>query len=346
MGVHFAQCVDSIIEHKGPVLPGRVTLSALESILIQLGTRIGDDVKLSFLKELRPYDFSGTSNLWIIRNRKNYDLARELSHLVVQKLMVEKHWTFVELVQNVTQRQFYDIQINRWGTTANGMGCRVYGGHIDAVIDLVTHDSRYVEWRDVRHWDFKKTRKRTDTETREMTHVLLQKIMKDNGWDFVQLIRNMRDPPPTCRYTGWKDAFSKPMNRYGTTLNGVLDKYRDSAAEAVLDLVMNDDRYREFRDLGRVDFPDQRNIWNLKDGKKNYELARKATGMLMTKLDVQGCPLADIRARVTDPVFRNTEINRYGTKLEGMVKRTYDHSTRKAIEDWYNADRSASMNLV
>jgi len=226
------------------------------------------------------------------------------------------------------------------------MSSNAYRSHIAAIIDLVMHDDRYIDWRDLHDYDFKKTKKRTAVERHEMTHTLLQKIMKENSWDFVQLIRNMRNPPSTCRYTGWKDAFSKPMNRYGTSLIGLLDYYRDSAAEAVLDLVMNDDRYKEFRDLSKIDFPDQRNIWNLKDGKKNYELARKGTGMLMTKLNIQDCTLPDILARVTDPAFRNTEINRYGTRLEGMVKRTYEHSTRKAIEDWYTYDRTAFINLV
>jgi len=114
MGVNIDQCVDSIIEHKGPVLPKRVTLSVLESILVYLEAKIGDDTQLSFLKELRPYDFKGTDNMWNVEGEKNYALARELSHLVVQKLIIKNHWTFVELVQNVNQKQFYETEINRW----------------------------------------------------------------------------------------------------------------------------------------------------------------------------------------------------------------------------------------
>lgn len=345
MRVNFDQCVDRIIENKSPVLPGRVTLSVLESILVYLESKIGDDTQLAFLKELRPYDFKGTDDMWKFEGEKNYTLARELSHHVMQKLMSEHQWNFIELVQNITQKRFYRTAINRWGTTAQGMAGRVYGSHAEAVIDLVQHDSRYVEWQDVKWYDFKKIHL-TDERSRELTHVLLQKIREDNGWDFLHLIRNMRDPPQNCGYTGWKHAFQKSIDRYGASLIGVLDKHRDSAAEAVLDLVMNDDRYKEFRDLSKPDFPDQRNIWNLKDGKKNYELARKATGLLMTKLEVQNYALPEILARVRDRVFRDTEINRYGTRLEGMVNRTYDHSTRKAIADWYNADRTAFMNLV
>ncbi len=346
MGVTIDQCVNSIIEHRAPVLPGRVTLSVLESVLVYLDAHIGDDTELAFLKKLQPYDFPGTDNMWNSEGEKNYALARGLSHLVVQKLLVNNHWTFIELVQNVTQKQFNETCVNQWGTTAGGMSMRIYGGHADAIIDLVMNDSRYAEWRDVKYYDFKKTKKRTDTETREMTHILLQKIMDESKWDLVQLVRNMRDPPPACRYAGWKDAFMKPMNRYDTTLMGVLDRYRDCPAEAVLDLVMNDERYEKFRDLSRPDFPDQRNIWNLKDGRKNYELARKMTDTLITKLNLQDCTLPEILARVSDRIFRNTEINRYGTRLYGMVKRTYGSRMRNAVEDWYAYGRTTSVKLV
>ncbi len=346
MGATIDQCVNSIIEHRAPVLPGRVTLSVLESVLVYLEARIGDDTELAFLKELRPYDFPGTDNIWNTETGKNYVLARELSHLVVQKLMVNNHWTFIELVQKVTQKPFNDTIINKWGTTASGMAIRMYRSHIDAIIDLVMNDRRYAEWCDVKHYDFKKTKKRTDAETREMTHTLLQKIMDENKWDFVQLIRNMRNPSEDCGYTGWKHAFQKPMNRYGTTLMGVLDRYRDCPSETVLDLVMSDERYEEFRDLSKPDFPDQRNIWNLKDRRKNYELARKMTDALMTKLNLQDCTLPEILARMSDKTFFTTEINRYGTKLYGMVKRTYGSSVRKAIEDWYAYGRETSVKLV
>lgn len=344
MGATINECVDRIISHKGPVLPGRVTLTVLEYVLVNLEAKIGDDAELAYLKKLRPYDFKGTDNLWNIDNGKNYPLARELSHHVAQKLMEKNHWNVMQLVQNVTQKQFNETPINQWGTTASGMAEKVYGSHSEAIIDLTQNDNRYAEWNDAKWYDFKKVHL-TDERSRELTHILLQKIMKDNNWDFVQLVKNMRDPPENCGYTGWKHAFQKPIDRYGASLVGVIDRHRDCPAEVVLDLVMNDKRYREFRDLSKPDFPDQRNIWNLKNGKKNYELARKTTEMLMKKLDVQDYALKEILECVTDRVFRNTEINRYGTKLEGMVKRTYGCRVRRAIEDWYNADRTASMNL-
>jgi hypothetical protein len=322
-----------------------VNLAVLESVLVNLKAKIGDNPELEKLKELKTYDFKGTDNLWNIYSGKNYALARELSHRVAQKLLEKNSWNFMQLVQNATQKQFNNTPINQWGTTAGSMTGKVYGSHSEAIIDLARHDNRYAEWNDVKWYDFKKIHL-TDERSRELTHLLLQKIMTDHRWDFVQLIKAMRDPPESCSYTGWKHAFQSPIDRYGASLVGVIDRHRDCPAEAVLDLAMNDARYKEFRDLSKLDFPDQRNIWNLKNGKKNYELARKATGILLKKLNLQDCALKEILENVTDRVFCKTEINRYGTKLEGMVHRTYNYKVRRAIEDWYNYDRTALMNLV
>jgi hypothetical protein len=220
------------------------------------------------------------------------------------------------------------------------MVCRVYEGiYPNAVLDLVQHNERYAEWRDLTKFDFKKIGKLTDDDCRELAHLRLQALMKETGLDFVQLIRNMRDNPKAHGYHGWKDACQKPFNRYCTTIAGVIDHHRDCPAETILDLAMHDERYCEYRDLRPYDFPDQRNIWSHKNGKKNYELAREATGLLMAKLEVSDLTLPDILKAVTEKKFRKTEINRYGTKLAGMLTNTYHQCHWMAIQDWYNFGR-------
>jgi hypothetical protein len=327
--------VNSIIANNGPVLARKyVHRAELDIILKCLERRIDAGLAPASLRELRPYDFHGTRSLWEENGEKDYELARELTHRAVQTIMQQKGWDFIKFVQNVTQKIFVRTPINSHGTKAWGMVGGVYTDiYQDAVIDMVQHDKRYSEWKDLQKYDFKKMSRLTDQECRELTHTLLQKIMNDNGWNFVQLIRGMRNPPP--KYTGWGDAFKLPFNRYGTTLAGVIDKHRDSPAETILDLVIHDERYRKYRDLRLYDFPDQRNIWVSRDGKKNYALAREATGVLMAKFGVADLTLPEILKRATDPKFRTTKINRYGTILWGMVQRTYRACVRLAIQDWF-----------
>ena len=346
MVVTVAECIDSIMENRGPVLPGRITLNQLEAVLVNLETKVEDE-SLLFLKYLKPYDFKGILNIWSTKNGKNYALARELTHQVVQTLMINKHWSFVELVRNVSQKDFRDTKINRWGANAGGMIGHVYEGiHSNAILDLVQNDLRYAEHRDLHWYDFQKS-SLSGERIREPIHILLQKLMKDNGWSFVELIKNMRNPPQSAGVNGWNDAFKRfKISRYGTTLQGVLDHYGGCAAEAVLELVKNDPRYKEYSDLEVWDFPDMRNIWTFKDKKKNFERARKATGILLEKLKLKDLAFSDILKNLTLTQFVSTPINRYGTKLYGMINQVYNTRLENAIQDWYTEDRRSLLDLV
>ncbi len=334
--------VDSIIENNGPVLAQkRVDKLDIIRILRRLNERIDENLAPECLRDLRPYDFHGTMNLWKKDGIKDYELARELTDRTVQTIMEENSWNFIELVQNVTQKIFYSTKINTYGTTPKGMINRVYkdGGYQNAILDLVQHNDKYAEWKDLTKFDFKKIGKLKDDDCRELVHSRLQALMKETGLDFVQLIKNMRDNPKEYGYNGWKDICQKPFNRYGTTIAGVIDHHRDCPAETIIDLVINDEHYRAYRDLRTYDFPDQRNIWNMKNGRKNYALAREAVGKLMKKLNLEDCTLPEIMKQMSFKKFVETEINRYGTKLWGVVQRVYSGNYGFAIQDWFNFGR-------
>ena len=109
-----------------------------------------------------------------------------------------------------------------------------------------------------------------------MVHRLDRKVKADKGISFIEAISSRELD---------KDAFMNyEISRYGTTLFGTLDRYRDSPAEAILDLVNNDSRYRAYHDIRIFDFPNVRNIWTKKNGAKNKKLAREATGQLARRM--------------------------------------------------------------
>jgi|GEM_PF-4185786 len=333
--------VDRIIALQAPSLGCRVDRAAVDEILQALRARIKDKPELHELAELRPYDFKGTNHLWRHDGAKDYALARELSHRATETICREKRWDFIAFVQNITQKQLWGTTINRWGTTAHGLSGNVYTSHVEAILDLAHDDGRYAAWNDVQWYDFKKAHY-TPERARELTHTLLQKLITGQGGDFVQLVRNMRSPPGALGIKGWQDAFKcLPINRYGTTLQGLIDKYDDSPAKAILDLVRNDERYRDYRDLAEFDFPDQRNIWNLKNGRKNYALARKAMERFLEKLELLDETLPEIRRRVSERTTQAVEINRYGTTIYGMVKRAYSGNLTAAINDWLTYGRAS-----
>ncbi len=330
--------VDAIIEHRGPVLATkRVTRSVLEKILIQLHVRIQHQPELAPLAQLRPYDFSGTNKLWTMNGENNYALAREVTDKSVQKIMRERGWTFIQFVQEIDQDTLYREPINAWGTHVQGMVSHAYKGRFqDAIIDLVRNDEKYREYRDLRHYDFKKGRRWTRPDAYEAMHMFIGKRLLGKDRNFINFIRRIN-----------KKKFTRePINRYGTTLMGMLSAkelgYNDSYAQAILDLIAHDGRYSKYRDIRLYDFDNVRNVWTLKDGTKNNELAREMTGAQVENIMRKNqWSLWEFLNNINHERFAKTRINRYGTTAMGMLNRVYGGRYARAIVDWLcNADDS------
>jgi len=128
-----------------------------------------------------------------------------------------------------------------------------------------------------------------------------------------------------------------PSNRYQTILGGMMASvYESSPYDALKDLVNNDPKLAEFRDLQPYDMQKPpENTWNKKDGTKNYELARQATKQLVKELQKQNPDkeLEQIFLTITARQFYHVPINRYRTTLGGMLANVYECSPYQALKD-------------
>ncbi len=90
---------------------------------------------------------------------------------------------------------------------------------------------------------------------------------------------------------------------------------------------------RKLLDLRAYHFSDVLNIWNLKDGTINYELAREATGELLNALMGRYGDYEQIVANIQKRHFCEEQIL-YGANLSGMLQRVYDSTQSKAVIDY------------
>ncbi|MEK6822220.1 MAG: hypothetical protein AABY13_00195, partial [Nanoarchaeota archaeon] len=287
------------------------------------------------LLQLQPYDFKGTMHLWRDDvGELNLALARHLTKRVVRA--AGEDMTCV--VPVITEADFTK-QVNRYGTTATSMLRRVYGGSpADAVVDLIDSDPDFVAWRDVRPYDFckgglnmwiKKDGTPNHSLARELTHNLVSTLKEERTWTMETLIASIST-------ADMKHA----ATRYGATLSGMAQSiYRDSVAEAVIDLIAHDDRYTAYRDVRPYDFARAPNkTWVRKDGTKNYNLARELTHAVLSAL-LKHRPLMDVIAHVNFEEFCTTPVNRYGTTASGMLQMVYNDSHAHAIMDLVTHDK-------
>lgn len=320
--------VDSIIDHRGPVLATkRVKRHTLDQILNVLERRVQGNPKLEFLARLPPYYFKGTDQLWQEDGKKDYDLAREMTNEIAQTIMRKKRWTFRQFVQKVSQNDFRDTKVGRWGATGSGMMSAVYGGsHIETVIDLVKHDRRYSSYRDIHQSDFNKAGGYSAEDRYEMMHRFVTSLRKEKGWSFVQVIQNID-----------KELMQNfKFSRFGATLTGMMDYYEDSPAFAFLDLVNNDKRYKQWNDLKVYDFQHVRNLWR-RYKRPNVKLGREAIQQFWLKMNKERrWSRAEFVAEMSDKMFRTTPINRYGTTLSKMMSaKVHKGRYERAVRDWY-----------
>jgi len=103
-----------------------------------------------------------------------------------------------------------------------------------------------------------------------------------------------------------------------------------------LDLILSEiHRRKNLMRLKAYHFRNTRNMWNLVEGFKNYELAREATGELITKMKKM-CGWKD-KAIIKYINFREfqTQPLSHGVKLSGMLTYVYDDSPSAAVIDYY-----------
>ena len=163
---------------------------------------------------------------------------------------------------------------------------------------------------------------------REATGELLDTLKEIYGWELEDVVKNITS-----------DRFKKEKIKFGATIEGMVRSvYEDSPYNAIRDYLQNqpDEKVRErFSKLRPYHFRwSQRGTWKKKDGTKNYELAREATGELIETLKERyGWNLEDIAENITQDHFKTEKVI-FGATLGGMLARVYDDSARAAISDY------------
>lgn len=203
--------------------------------------------------DLEAYDLLGTMMMWHTNSEgKNYALARRATRKLLQKLDPEQSTASrVALLPTITQRHFHCITINQYGTTLRGMLAAVYDNSpYSGIKDLTQHDADFAEFSDFQSYDMKKARRQTWVDTnktknyslaRQTTKLLLQKIKAEKGdVSWAEILPAIR-----------ADMFHNvPINRYGTTLRGMINLvYAGSPYAALMDLIEHDSELRKFRSV-------------------------------------------------------------------------------------------------
>ena len=200
--------------------------------------------------DLEAYDLLGTMRMWHTSSEgTNYELARKATRKLLQKLDSKQTTASrVALLPTITQHHFHRVTINQYGTTLHGMLAAVYDNSpFSGIKDLIQHDADFAEFSDFQQYDMKKARRQTwfDKDknknyplARLTTKLLLQKIKEQKGdVSWAEIL-------PTIR----ADMFhNTPINRYGTTLRGMINLvYAGSPYLALKDLIEHDAEMRNF----------------------------------------------------------------------------------------------------
>jgi hypothetical protein len=222
------------------------------------------------------------------------------------------------------------------------------------VLDVVKHDEDFIIIKNegLRPYDFNLTPRNawlTDKDVpsdlaREATKRLIHCLAKDAGLDY-RLPGDFKKILPHLI----KETFQKyPINFWGTTIWGMLAcAYSDSPSSAVLDLIEQDDDFKEViaKGLRPYDFYwSPPNTW-ISDDETPSDLAREATKRLIVYLAEKEC--VDYRTsggfqrllpHFTVETFKKCPINFWGTTPRGMLDSAYSNSPSSAVLDLIESD--------
>jgi len=284
--------------------------------------------------DLEAYDVRGTFNMWhTTEGITNNELARRGTRTLLTKLQQDNlDKTFEQILPNITKQDFSKTPINKYGTTLKGMLTSVYDASpYEALKDLIDHDEELEEFKDFQPYDMRMAPQKSwkgpkgRKLARQATKTLLQKIQAENpDKKLEQIIPNITK----------QTFYTTPINRYGTTLHGMLvSVYDDSPYNALKDLIDNSKDLINYRDLQPYDMHmSPLNTWKGEQGK---QLARKATKILLKKIQQRNPDkkLEQIIPTLSIQTFYTTPINRYGTTLTGMLTNVYGNSAYQALKD-------------
>ena len=110
------------------------------------------------LEHLRPYHFKNVAkNIWFIRGKRNYQLAREATWEVITKAQSGKNFIDEFISQGINQVEFMNLPV-AFGTTTRTMLMQIYGGSVaKATIDcLHNHPDKNIKikYKDLKTYHF------------------------------------------------------------------------------------------------------------------------------------------------------------------------------------------------
>ncbi len=198
---------------------------------------------------LEAFDIKGTLYLWKGPGGVNYTLARDATKRLISSLQARLPGITLErILPEINLRCFTHVPIDNYGTTLGGMLANVYGNSpYQALKDLIDHDGDFSSFRDFQPSDMRKAPqetwkqkggKRDYRRARDLTRRCLELIIH-------------RHPDLTMDTLLSKvetaELMGTALNKYGTTLGGMLDQvYGRSPYLALRDLAEHDPRYREY----------------------------------------------------------------------------------------------------
>jgi len=294
--------------------------------------------------DLEAYDIRGTKRMWNSEDGVNYALARTATKKLIKKLQEEQPTkTLEQILPEINQNAFYKKPINKYQTTLMGMLARIYqGSPYDALKDLIYDYEEFKAYRDLQTYDLthpplntwnNKDGSKNYQLARTATKKLIKKLQEE------QPTKTLEQILPEINQDTFKD---KPINKYQTTLCGMLKSIYDySPYVALKDLIDNDEEFKAYRDFQQYDMiQSPNNTWNKEDGIINYQLARTATKKLIKKLQEEQPTktLEQILPKINQDTFYKKPINKYQTTLCGMLSVVYNNSPYAALKDLINND--------
>ena len=199
--------------------------------------------------DLEAFDLKGTIFLWRGPEGVNHELARLATRRLVRSLHARLPGLALErLLPEINLRCFSNVRIDSYGTTLGGMLANVYGNSpYRALRDLIDHDEEFASFRDFQPWDMRKApqetwiakgEKRDYAHARELTRACLRTIFAAHAELLKEALLSKVEAG---------ELLGTPLNRYGTTLGGMLDQiYGHSPYLALRDLAEHDPDYREY----------------------------------------------------------------------------------------------------
>ncbi len=237
----------------GTTLLGQMNRAYGASCIDAILDLVTHDNEFKHVRDLRSYDFPKAPVKAWRHEGKPTDLARKATTQFIYQLGKIKNVDvrtlegFKTILPELTAVNFRTLPINRWETNLCGtLHSAYHNSPSDAVLDMIAHNPDFANFRDLQAYDFPKAAANTWQKkgkptliAREATKTLVMVLGKENGVN-PKMVSGFKKILPVLTEESF---FRKPINRWGTTLAGMLTCAYGGNVEAIMDLVTNDKEF-------------------------------------------------------------------------------------------------------